>query len=295
MENLQILAGGISQGCVFALLALGFVIVSKSTGVFNLAQGAFVVMGAYLTYSLHRQAGLPFWVAAVLAIVALAVSAAVLEAVAVHKVATKNLYTPILVTFGLLIMIPPLVSPFWGTGQLTIGDPWGLKVVSLGEVVISQRDLAVIAVTFIVVGLFGLFFRFSRLGLAMQATAIDPEAALAQGVSDRLVHRLSWAIAGGLGAFGGIMLATAGGVGLGPGLENYALLALPVIILGGIESPLGAVIGGLIVGVVQQFAVVYAGENFGQGFDEVVPYLLMIAIMLVRPEGLFGTRKVRRI
>jgi len=293
--NLQILAGGISLGCVFALLALGFVIVTKSTGVFNLAQGGFVVLGAYLTYALHQQAGLPFYVAALLAIVAMAVFGAVLEAVAVHKVANKNLYTPILVTFGLLMMMPPIASAFWGTSQLTLGDPWGLDVIYIGEVSITVRNVAVILVTLVVVGLFGLFFRYTRLGLAMQATALDPEAALAQGVSDRLVHRLSWAIAGALGAFGGIMLATAGGAGLGPGLEEYALLALPVIILGGIESPLGAVVGGLIVGVIQQFAVVYAGERFGAGFEEVVPYLLMIAIMLVRPEGLFGTRKVRRI
>jgi Branched-chain amino acid ABC-type transport system, permease components len=293
--NLQILAGGISLGCVFALLALGFVIVSKSTGVFNLAQGGFVVLGAYLTYALRQQAGLPFYVAALLAIVAVAIFAAVLEAVAVHKVANKNLYTPILVTFGLLIMIPPIASAFWGTIQLTLGDPWGLDVIYIGEVSITVRNVAVMLVTLVVVGLFGLFFRYTRLGLAMQATALDPEAALAQGVSDRLVHRLSWAIAGALGAFGGIMLATAAGVGLGPGLEEYALLALPVIILGGIESPLGAVIGGLIVGIIQQFAVVYAGERFGAGFEEVVPYLLMIAIMLVRPQGLFGTRKVRRI
>lgn len=293
--TLQILVGGISLGCVFALLALGFVIVAKSTGVFNLAQGGFVVLGAYLTYTLQKFVGLPFWPAAALSIASVALFAAVLEAVAVHKVANRNLFTPILVTFGLLIMIPSVAAGFWGTGQLTMGDPWGLNVVQLGEIKITQRDLAVIATTLVVVGLFGLFFRYSRLGLAMQATALDPEAALAQGVSDRLVHRLSWAIAGALGAFGGTMLATAGGVGLGPGLEHFALLALPVIILGGIESPLGAVVGGLIVGIVQQFAVVYVAEDFGAGFDEVVPYLLMIAIMLVRPEGLFGTRKVRRI
>jgi len=133
------------------------------------------------------------------------------------------------------------------------------------------------------------------MGLAMQATALDPEAALAQGVSDRTVGRLSWAIAGGLGAFAGTMLATTAGTGLGPGLEQFALLALPVIILGGLESPLGAVVGGLIVGIVQQFAVVRVPDEFGKGFDQVVPYLLMLVIMLVRPQGLFGTKKVRRI
>jgi branched-chain amino acid transport system permease protein len=114
-------------------------------------------------------------------------------------------------------------------------------------------------------------------------------------VSDRTVHRLAWSIAGALGAVAGTMLATAASGGVRPSLEHYALLALPVIILGGIESPLGAVVGGLVMGVVQQFAVVKVPDSFGKGFEEVVPYLVMILILLIKPEGLFGTRKVRRL
>ena len=294
-ENLQILIGGISLGSILALLALGFVVVAKATGVFNLTQGAFVVLGAYLTYTAHRTWGLPFALALVLSVALVAALAAALEALIVHRVAATNLYTPILVTFGLLIIIPPIAAGIWGTDQLSIGDPWGLGVLSVGGLTITHRDLAVVISTFVILAAFGAFFRFTRMGLAMQATALDPEAALAQGVSDRTVARLSWAIAGALGAFAGTMLATTAGVGLGPGLEQFALLALPVIILGGLESPLGAVVGGLIVGIVQQFAVVRVPDEFGKGFDQVVPYLLMLVIMLVRPQGLFGTKKVRRI
>jgi branched-chain amino acid transport system permease protein len=293
--NLQILISGISLGCVLALLALGFVVVAKSTGVFNLTQGAFVVLGAYLTYTIHQTWGLPFALALLLSVVVVAALAAVLEATIVHRIANSNLFTPILVTFGLLIIIPPIAAGIWGSDQLSMGDPWGLDVLRVGGLTITHRDLAVIISTLVILGVFGAFFRFSRMGLAMQATALDPEAALAQGVSDRTVHRLSWAIAGALGAFAGTMLATTAGTGLGPGLEQFALLALPVIILGGLESPLGAVLGGLIVGIVQQFAVVKVPDAFGAGFDQVVPYLLMLAIMLVRPQGLFGTKKVRRI
>jgi branched-chain amino acid transport system permease protein len=280
---------------VLALLALGFVVVAKSTGVFNLTQGAFVVLGAYLSYTAHRTWGLPFAAAVVLSVALVAALAVVLEATIVHRIATTNLFTPILVTFGLLIIIPPIAAGIWGTDQLSLGDPWGLDVLSVGGLTITHRDLAVVISTFLILAAFGAFFRFSRLGLAMQATALDAEAALAQGVSDRTVHRLSWGIAGALGAFAGTMLATTAGTGLGPGLEQFALLALPVIILGGLESPLGAVLGGLIVGIVQQFAVVKVPDAFGAGFDQVVPYLLMLAIMLVRPQGLFGTKKVRRI
>jgi branched-chain amino acid transport system permease protein len=293
--NLQILISGISLGCVLALLALGFVVVAKSTGVFNLAQGGFVVLGAYLSYTAHQTWGLPFTMAVLLSIVLVAALAVALEATIVHRIATTNLFTPILVTFGLLIIIPPVASGIWGTSQLSMGDPWRLQVLSVGGLTITQRDLAVVISTALILAAFGAFFRFSRMGLAMQATALDAEAALAQGVSDRRVHRLSWGIAGALGAFAGTMLATTAGAGLGPGLETYALLAIPVIILGGLESPLGAVLGGLFVGIVQQFAVVRVPDAFGSGFHEVVPYLLMIVIMLVRPEGLFGTKKVRRI
>lgn len=293
--NLQILVSGISLGCLLALLALGFVVVAKSTGVFNLAQGGFVVLGAYLTYTGHQTWGLPFFVALLLSVAVIAALAVVIEALIVHRVATANLFTPILVTFGLLILIPPIVAGIWGSDQRSMGDPWGLKVLALGGLTITQRDMAVIISTLIILAAFGAFFRFSRLGLAMEATALDAEAALAQGVSDRTVHRLSWGIAGALGAFAGTMLATTAGTGLGPGLEHFALLAIPVIILGGLESPLGAVLGGLFVGIVQQFAVVRVPEGFGSGFHEVVPYLLMLAVMLVRPEGFFGTKKIRRI
>lgn len=293
--NLQILVSGISLGCLYALLSLGFVVVARATGVLNLTQGGFVAMGAYLTYLFSQSFGLPYYLGLLLSVLVTAALAAVLEAAIVHRIANTNLYTPILVTFGLLILIPPILSGIWGTEPLTPGDPWGLKAVHLGGVSITHKDLAIVILTAVILGLFLAFIRYSRLGLAMQATAIDAEAALAQGVSDRMVGRVSWAIAGGLGAVAGTMLATSAGGGVRPGLELYALLALPVIILGGIESPLGAVVGGLVMGVVQQFAVVKVPDSFGRGFSEVVPYLVMILILLLKPEGLFGTRKVRRV
>lgn len=293
VENLQILISGLTLGCLFALLALGFVLVTKATGILNLAQGGFVVLGAYLSYTAHVQWGLPFPVAVAFSVLAVAGIAAAIEALIVHRIASRQVYVSLLVTFGILIVIPPVAAGVWGDSQLNMHDPWGLKHLEFGELSITQRDLAVVVITAVALALFGGFFRYSRMGLAMQATASDPEAAVAQGVSDRLVHRLAWAMAGALGGLAGTMLATAAGVGVTPGLENFATLALPVIILGGLESPLGAVLAGLILGVVQQFAVVKA--ELGTGFYDVLPYLLMIAIMLLRPRGLFGTRKVRRI
>ena len=171
--NLQILVSGISLGCLLALLALGFVVVAKSTGVFNLTQGAFVVLGAYLTYTAHRTWGLPFFLGLLVSVALVAAVAVVLEATIVHRVATSNLFTPILVTFGLLIIIPPIAAGIWGSDQRSMGDPWGLKVLSMGGVTITHRDVAVIISTLLILAAFGAFFRFSRMGLAMQATALD--------------------------------------------------------------------------------------------------------------------------
>lgn len=294
-ENLQILTAGVAAGCVLALVALGFVIVAKATGVLNLAQGGFVVLGAYLAYTGTHSLGLPFWVAVLCAVLLVSVLAVIIEATLVHHVAMRGLYPPILVTFGIAMVIPAAVAGFWGTSQLTLDDPWGLARIEIAGIRVSERDAAVLLVTAVVLAAFVGFFRFSRLGVAMQAAAADPEAALAQGISDRFVHRLAWAVAGGLGAVAGSLLATTAGGGLRPGLEVVALLALPVIILGGITSPAGAVTAGLVVGIVQQFAVAYLQDTFGDGFVEVSPYLLMLVVLMIRPQGLFGSAQVRRI
>jgi branched-chain amino acid transport system permease protein len=294
-DTAQLAVSGIATGCLYALVALGFVVVYKATGVLNLAQGGFVSLGAYLTYTGHQLWGLPFWLATVFSIVCCAVVAAAVERVFVRRVAVGAIYAALLVTFGVLIVFPPVISGIWGNTQLNLGDPWGLDRVDIGAVSLTTRDVAVVVITTLVVAAFFVFFRLSRLGVAMRATASDPEAAMAQGVDERLVYGGSWALAGALGAISGTLLATAVGGGLQPALVSFALLALPVIILGGLDSPVGAVVGGLIIGVAQQFATVSVPEAFGSGFTEVVPYLVMIVILLIRPQGLFGTKHVRRV
>jgi branched-chain amino acid transport system permease protein len=291
-EILQTLASGTALGCLYAVIALGFVVIVRASGVLNLAQGVFVLLGAYLTYS-FTTSGVPFFLALILSMIVCAILAVLIEAFIVHRI-SRDLFTSLLVTFGLAIVAPPIMTAIWGPFQLNLNDPWGLDVLRLGPVAITQRDLYLIVATGILVLAFFLFFRYSKFGLLLRATAMDSEAALAQGVSTRFVFGLSWALAGALGAFAGTMLATTVGGGVRPGLEHYALLALPVIILGGLDSPLGAVIGGLIIGIVQQFSVTMVGDRLGSGFADVVPYLVLIMIMLVRPTGLFGSKRVRR-
>lgn len=292
--TLQTLVSGVALGCLYAVLALGFVIVARASGILNLAQGSFVVLGAYLTYWFVSLIGLPFWVGVFLAMAVVAVFAIVLEAFVVHKV-TGDVFAALLVTFGISIVVPPIVTAIWGGDLMNLNDPWGLSVIRVAGIGITLRDAWLLPLTGLLLLAFYLFFRYTRVGLSLRATAIDSEAAQAQGVSTRFIFGLSWAIAGALGAFGGVVLATTVGGGVRPGLEHYALLALPVIILGGLESPLGAVIGGLIIGVVQQVAVTVIPTEWGSGFAEVVPYVVMLIILLIRPSGLFGQKEVRRV
>lgn len=291
-DILQTLVSGVALGCLYAVLSLGFVVVARASGILNLAQGSFVVMGAYLSYALIHQARLPFWVGVVIAMAIVAVFAVVLEALVVHRVTDH--FVALLVTFGVTIAIGPLITAIWPGDSLNLGDPWALNVIRVAGIGITARDATLIPITALLLAAFFVFFRFTRIGLSLRATAIDSEAAQAQGVSTRFVYGISWGIAGALGAFGGVVLSTTVGGGVRPGLEVYAFLALPVIILGGLESPLGAVVGGLIIGVVQQFTVSLVPENWGSGFSDVVPYLVMLAILLIRPAGLFGTQEIRR-
>lgn len=291
-DFLQTLISGIALGCLYAVLALGFVVVARASGILNLAQGSFVILGAYLAFALIHQVGLPFWIGVLIAMGAVAAFAVLLEAFVVHRVTDH--FAALLATFGITIAVAPIVTGIWPGDSLNLNDPWALDVIRVGGIGITARDATLIPITAVLLLAFFVFFRYTRIGMSLRATAIDTEAAMAQGVSTRLVYGISWGIAGALGAFGGVVLSTTVGGGVRPGLEVYAFLALPVIILGGLESPLGAVVGGLIIGVVQQFSVSLVPESWGSGFAEVVPYLVMLVILLIRPAGLFGRKEIRR-
>jgi branched-chain amino acid transport system permease protein len=202
-----------------------------------------------------------------------------------------------MVTIGILFILDNVVTAVWGPDPQNLGDPWGLTVRTFGDVPVADKDLWTIGFTALVLGGFFLFFRYSTLGLAMRATAMDQEAAMAQGISARRIYRVSWGIAGLVAALAGAALSS-GSVGLTPGVGLIALVAFPAMILGGLDSPLGAVVGGIVIGLVQQLTALLAPEYLewvGNSFELVSPYLVMIVILLVRPYGLFGTKEVRRV
>jgi branched-chain amino acid transport system permease protein len=292
---LQLTVSGLSLGALYALVALGFVVVLKATRVFNLFQGAFVLVGSYLAYTAHQTWGLPF-VAAVAVTLALCAGLGVaVEAAVLRRLRPGDLATPVLVTVGLLTIAEPVVEAIWGSDSvLDLGDPWGIRTVALGDVVVAQRDLWVLLVAALAMGAFFVLFRFTALGLAMRAVAADREAAVAQGIDPRTSVRVSWALAGGLGALAGTMASTAVGGGVRTSVVALAFAAIPGLILGGFDSPVGAVAGSLVVGLAQQYTAGYTGDVLNGQLGTVVPYVVLLVVLLVRPTGLLGSGALRR-
>jgi len=288
---------GFALGSTYALVALGFVVIYKSTGVINFAQGGLLALGAYLGYTFSNNLAVAFGFAVVLACLSAAVVGASVERLVLRRMVGQPPFAVIMITIGLLFVIDPLITAIWGFDNLPVDNPWNIQTVEVGGLVLGVRDLWTIGLTAAVVVAFFLFFRHTRLGLAMRATAFDPEAALAQGISARRVYATSWAIAAALATLAGITLA-AGPGGLSPSIGFIAFAAFPAMILGGLDSPAGAVLGGLAIGLAEALTRGYQDELFswaGANVSLIVPYLLMIVILLIRPYGLLGTKDVRRI
>lgn len=296
-DLLQTGFSGLAVGCKYALIALGFSVVFKATGVINFAQAALVLLGGYLTFNLTQTWELNFFLALGLAMIGGALVGMVVEGVVLRWLVGEEPATLIMVTIGLLFVIDNVVTAIWGPDNRNLGDPWGIRTREMLGVTVADRDLWTIGFTAVAVGVFFAFFRWSNLGLAMRAAAFDSEAAMAQGIAARRVHRVAWAIAGVVAVLAGATLAAGAGQ-LSPATGALALVAFPAIILGGLDSPLGAVIGGIIIGLVQQYTALLAPEYFGwvgESFELVSPYLVMIVILMIRPYGLFGTPEVRRV
>jgi branched-chain amino acid transport system permease protein len=296
-DLLQTAFSGLALGCKYALIALGFSVVFKATGVINFAQASLVLLGAYLTFNFAQTWDLNFYLALVMAMAVGALVGVATEASVLRWLVGEPPAALIMVTIGLLFVLNNVVTAIWGPDNRNLGDPWGIKTRDVAGVTVADRDVWTIGFTAVVVTAFFVFFRYSTLGLAMRAAAFDPEAAMAQGIPARRVHRVAWAIAGMVAALAGATLAAGAGQ-LSPATGALALVAFPAIILGGLDSPLGAVVGGIIIGLVQQFTALLAPEYFdwvGESFERVSPYLVMIVILLIRPYGLFGTREVRRV
>jgi branched-chain amino acid transport system permease protein len=293
----QALVNGFGQGSIYALLALGYVMIYKSTRVISFAQPALMVVGGLVTYHATSVLGLPFFPGMVVGIIGGAVVGMVVERLALRPMIGKPVFTLAIITIGVDIVLRIFTNRYIGVQSKIVRYPNGSDRYELGGVSISHQTLGLIAVTAVTVTALTLFFRYSRTGLAMRATALDQETALAQGIRVGAIFALAWAIAGGLAAIAGTFIA-AGTAGMEQTSWIIALKALPAIIIGGLDSLPGAVIGGLSVGIVESLTAIYQPDVapwLGRNFSLVAPYALMLVVLLVRPYGLFGTREVERV
>lgn len=300
---------GLSLGTIYALLAVGFVIIFKATQVLNFAHGAIAAMGAFLVAGFANSYDIPGrwmpdapawvpWVGSVLiALVVMAVIGMSLERVFLRPMVGEELFAVAIVTLGVDIVIRNVTNDFIGQFPRPMGDPFGIEIIDLGWVSIAQTQVLQIVVAMVAVGSIALFFR-SRMGIAMRATAFDQEAARAQGISVGKVFSIAWAIGAVLATVAGIFISMfpRRAAGVDQQTAFFAFKAFPAIIVGGLDSVVGGIVGGLIVGFAESAASTYLTFDFlGVGFAGIVPYLIMLVVLLVRPYGLFGTEEIRRV
>jgi branched-chain amino acid transport system permease protein len=288
---------GLALGAIYALVALGFVIIYKATEVINFAHGELMLLGAYLVYAFHNEVDINYYLAVPLAIVAMAMVGWIIERLILRRMVGKPVFAVVMITIGLSIVLHQIVTARWGFADRQMRDPWIAKTVDVGNIRITTGSVVTIVVAAAVLMLFFAFFRYSKYGVAMRATAFDQEAALAVGIPVRRVYALSWMIAAAIAALGGTFISSFPS-SLNPNLGFAALRAFPAAILGGLDSPGGAVLGGFIIGEVEVLTQAYQPDVapwLGNNFHVVAAYAIMILVLMVRPYGLFGTPQVERV
>ncbi len=280
----QLIVSGAAIGCVYALVALGFVLIYKATEVVNFAQGELMMLGAFLGYTLIVIVGLNFWLGALIAILATALFGGVLDRVVMRPMLGQPVFAIIMVTIGVGFLMRSVASmvPGWGVDTYVLQTPFYNKIVTFGPLVLGQDHMAIIMMTLLLISSLYLFFRFTKLGVAMQATSQNQLAAYYMGIPVKTVFSLIWAISAAVAAFAGLLLAPIAFIHVNMGF--IAIKAFPAAVLGGFGSLPGAVMGGLIIGIVESLAGFYLPE----GFKDTAAYIVLLLVLIVRPQGLFG-------
>ena len=293
----ELLISGLMLGCIYGVIAMGFVIVFKATNVVNFAHASVVMLGAFLVAKWHHSLGFFGAIAASAAVCA--VAAALLDFVFVRPLRKRGggVDSLAIMTIALNVLLGTELMRAVGNDLLPSGAPWGTATTNIFGAAVPQARIAAAIVALVLMGVFYVVFTRSNWGIAMRSAAADPEAAALMGIRLGRVAAGAWAVAGALAAIAGAFFVSfpAGGVSNATGL--LALSAIPVAVLGGLDSTAGAVVGGLMIGVAQQLAAGYQDNIafLGRGLSDVVPYIVLFAILLWRPWGLFGTREVTRV
>jgi branched-chain amino acid transport system permease protein len=294
---LEVLFSGLLTGVMYALIALGYVMIYKASGVFNFAQGAMVFFAALTCVGLNQDFGLPLWVAIPITMGIMALLGMATEKFVLRPLVNQHEISLFMATIGLTFFIEGLAQLMWGSTprplNLGIEDIPNQALLDKTGIAISQFDLFAAAVCAVIVAALAFMFNKTKVGRALRAVADDHQASMAVGIPLHHIWGVVWAIAGFIALVAGLLWGSRNGVGFA--LTFLALKALPVLILGGFTSVPGAIVGGLIIGASEKLAEFYLGPMVGGGIEGWFPYVLALLFLLVRPEGLFGEKIIRRI
>jgi branched-chain amino acid transport system permease protein len=293
----EVLIGGLLSGVMYALVALGFVLIYKASGVFNFAQGAMVFFAALTCVSLVNHWGFPLWVAILTTIATMAVLGVLIERIVLRPLVNQPEISLFMATIGLSFFIEGMAQLMWGAEvqrlDLGIEDVPMESLLTNFNIIVSKFDVVAACICAILVTCLALFFSRTKIGRALRAVADDHQAALAVGIPLQNIWGIVWAVAGFVAMVAGLLWGSRNGVQFS--LTFVALKALPVLILGGFTSVPGAIIGGLIIGSTEKLAEVYLGPFVGGGIEGWFPYVLALLFLLVRPQGLFGEKIIDRV
>jgi branched-chain amino acid transport system permease protein len=290
---LMSLTTGIMVGGIYALVALGWVLIYKCSGVLNLAMGELTLIGAYVSLSFYSM-GIPFLLSLLFSLIIGLILGILTERIFLDKLIGEPVLTVIMVTVGLSFFFKGTVEFIWGTDTQVFSPPvFSIEPIRIGPLIIGQVYLWSFVAAILLLIIFVSFFKYTRWGLAMQATADDEMAALSLGVSARFVYAAAWAIAFMAAGVGGTLLGNINGLNISVGY--LGLLVLPAVVLGGLNSIPGAIVGGIIIGVLQNFSGAYLDRYFPGGVKEVFPFVFMVVFLLFRPFGLWGWERIERV
>lgn len=290
---LQMLITGVVVGSIYALVALGFVLIYKASDALNLANGEFVLIGSYICLMLVTVYQIPFLLAFLLTLLLNALLGIMVERIVLRPLINAPIISVIMATIGLASLLGGIVHMIWGYSTKSYPPIFPAMPFRIGGIIISPVYLWSFIISMFLLIIFTIFFKYSKIGLAMRAVADDQMAALSMGISVKTVYAVTWGIAALVAAVGGILLGNINGVNADMALMG--LTVLPVVILGGIDSVPGAVIGGFLIGIIQNLSAGYLQPILGGGIKEVVPFIVVVLILMVKPHGLFGKGGIERV
>lgn len=292
----QIVVSGIVVGSIYALAALGMVLIYKSSRVLNIAHGQIIAAGAFITYFLTVSVGIPIFLSFLLSMIITFFLAMSVEKIFLRRLIGEPIISVIMVTIGLASIIDGLIylTPF-GSENFSFPTFLPQDPLTLGGVSISWTQLIGVVITFVLIGGLSWFFKKSTIGISMRAVSDDQFASMSVGISVPRVFGLAWALAGMTAAAAGCIIGNITGLNFDT-LHAFGIVVFPVIILGGLDSILGAVVAGIIIGLIQQFSSGYLDGNFGlNGTGEVMPYIILVVVLFFKPHGLFGIHEIERV